>query len=73
MDKIADAIAKLDIAQLVILIGAMWLFYFRLNGKIERLGEKVSDIDKRLYSVERMMHMKECCMIKDDRQIKKAE
>lgn len=73
MDRIADAIANLDIAQLVILIGAMWVFYSRLNGKIEKLDDKVADIDKRLFSVERMMHMKECCVIKDDSHLRKAE
>lgn len=84
MEQIVDAIEKLDIAQVVILLSALWFFYRRLDAKIEKLDtklsskidkidEKVADIDKRLFSVERMMHMKECCMIQDTNKMKKAE
>lgn len=45
----------------------------KLEIKIDRLDVKVNDFDKRLIAVEIMMRMKECCMIQDDSQLRKAE
>lgn len=44
-----------------------------LRQDINKMGDKLNDIDKRIFAIETMMHMKDCCMLKDDRQIKKAE
>lgn len=44
-----------------------------LSKKIEKLDEKVTDIDRRLCRLEGAFASKDCCMIKDDRQIRKAE
>ena len=45
----------------------------KLCSRIEKLEEKVINIDKRFFAIETMLHMKDCCMLKDDRPNKKAE
>jgi hypothetical protein len=67
MPEFSQIIAKLDFVNLAAIAGMMWFFYSRLNDKIEKLDVKVTDIDKRLFAVETMLHMKDCCMLKDDR------
>lgn len=44
-----------------------------IEKRLDKLDEKVTDIDKRVFAIETMLHMKDCCMLKDERQIKKAE
>lgn len=44
-----------------------------LTMRIEKLDEKVTDIDRRLCRLEGAFASKDCCLIKDDRQLKKAE
>lgn len=45
----------------------------KLTGQIGKLDEKVTDIDRRLCRLEGAFASKDCCMIKDDRHLKKAE
>ena len=109
MHEIANAAANLDIAQLVILIGAMWVFYKRIDKKFDLVDKKFDLIDKRfenlnekvdskfenlnekvdsklenlnenikelrtsLNRMEGAFYSKECCMLKDERQIKKVD
>ena len=56
--KLSDRIDKLDT---------------KISDRIDKLDIKVTDIDKRVFAIETMLHMKDCCMLKDDRQLKKAE
>lgn len=44
-----------------------------LSNKIDKLSDKIDDIDKRLCRLEGAFSSKECCMIKDDRKLSKAE
>lgn len=44
-----------------------------LSQKIEKLDEKLTDVDRRLCRLEGAFAFKDCCMIKDDRQSRKAE
>lgn len=44
-----------------------------LSQKIEKLDEKLTDVDRRLCRLEGAFASKDCCMIKDDRQSRKAE
>ena len=44
-----------------------------LSAQIGKLDEKVTDVDRRLCRLEGAFSSKDCCMIKDDRQIRKAE
>lgn len=41
--------------------------------KIDKLDEKVTDIDRRLCRLEGAFSSKECCRIQDERQMKKVE
>ena len=45
----------------------------RLENKIESVQHTMNDIDKRLYGVEMVLHMKDCCVLKQDQNLKKAE
>lgn len=45
----------------------------KLTNRIDKLDEKLTDVDRRLCRLEGAFSSKDCCMIKDDRQIKKAE
>ena len=44
-----------------------------LSSKIEKLDEKVTDVDRRLCRLEGAFSSKDCCMIKDSSQVRKAE
>jgi len=44
-----------------------------VNSKVDKLSETVTDIDRRLCRLEGAFSSKDCCMIKDDKQAKKAE
>ena len=66
MDKKIDALQveiKSDMAQLE----------SRLTIKIDKLDEKVTDVDRRLCRLEGAFSAKDCCAIKDDRHLRKAE
>jgi hypothetical protein len=73
---------------IIAVFGAMWASMLRrfdamdkkftekfeiLEKKIEKLDEKVTDIDRRVCRLEGAFNNKECCMIKDPSQLKKAE
>jgi hypothetical protein len=45
----------------------------KLTNRIDKLDEKLTDVDRRLCRLEGAFASKDCCMIKDDRQLKKAE
>lgn len=82
-ELILEFIKTLDIGQLVAMSGVGWFFYSRLGKRFddrfdrlekrtEKIEEKVIDIDKRLFAVETMLHMKDCCMLKEERHHKVA-
>lgn len=63
-----------------VIFGLMLVMWHSLNGRIDKLDsridkldEKVTDIDRRLCRIEGSLMSKDCCMLKDDRQQKKAE
>ena len=45
----------------------------KIESRIDKVGDDVKDIDRRLCRIEGSMASKDCCMLKDDRQLKKAE
>lgn len=51
----------------------MLLIWNNLSTRLEKLDEKVIDMDRRLCRLEGAFSSKECCMIKDDQHLKKAE
>jgi len=44
-----------------------------LNYRIDKVDEKLTDIDRRLCRLEGAFSSKDCCMIKDDSKIRRAE
>ncbi len=45
----------------------------KVDQRFDRLDEKVTDIDRRLCRLEGAFASKDCCMIKDERQMKRVE
>jgi len=45
----------------------------KIESQLDCLKNDMNQLDKRVFAIETMMRMKECCMIKDDRQIKKVQ
>lgn len=62
-------------------LGGIFLFLWNnLSKRIDDQGKKIddiilkiSDMDKRLYGIETVLHMKDCCVLKQDQNFKKAE
>jgi hypothetical protein len=44
-----------------------------LSQKIDKLDEKLTDVDRRLCRLEGAFASKDCCMIKDDRHLRKTQ
>lgn len=64
----------LQTAFLSALLGVIWSKITRIEDRLGKIDEKVNDIDKRVFGIEAMMHMKDCCALKDDRsQSRRAE
>lgn len=45
----------------------------KMDERFDKMDEKITDIDRRLCRLEGAFASKDCCMIKDDRQLRKAE
>lgn len=45
----------------------------RLEKKMDKFDEKLTDIDRRLCRMEGAFSSKDCCILKEDKQIRKAE
>lgn len=91
MEPYMELLKQVNIAQIFLILGGIWIFYNRLDKKIEKLDEKlcgrIDKVEGKLEKVENritllehdmveiktILRMKECCMIKDDSQVKKAE
>lgn len=62
-------------------LGTVFLFLWNnlskkideLSKKMEEMNLKISEIDKRLYGIETVLHMKDCCILKQDQHLKKVE
>jgi predicted nucleic acid-binding Zn-ribbon protein len=60
-DKINDRFEKVDAR------------FEKVDARFEKIEITLNDIDKRVFGIETMLHMKDCCILKSDQQIKKAE
>lgn len=56
-----------------IIFGLLILMWNSIDKRIDKLDEKVTDIDRRLCHLQGAFSQKECCMIKDTGNIKVAE
>lgn len=84
MDIPVESMSALSKETLIAMLSMFVFFYWLISRKIDkfesrcedrfnRLESKVTDIDQRLCRLEGAFMNKDCCMIKDDRQMKKAE
>ncbi len=55
-------------------------FNARLDSKIDPiqhsiidLDKRLNELDKRLYGIETVLHMKDCCVLKQDQNLKQAQ
>lgn len=59
------------------ILGFIFAFIWNHISKIEKNGvetnNKIAEIDKRLYGIETVLHMKDCCILKHDQNVRKAE
>jgi len=60
----------LQTAFLTAVIGFVWN---NLSKRMEKIEDRMTRIETDLVEVKTVLRMKECCMISDDRQTKKAE
>jgi len=79
MEKL-DLILWIISGGFAITFGLMLVMWNGLNNRIDKLDlrmdkfdEKLTDIDRRLCRLEGAFASKDCCMIKDDKYIRKAE
>lgn len=45
----------------------------KMTVRIDQMQHSINEIDKRLYGVETVLHMKDCCVLKQDQDLKKTE
>lgn len=45
----------------------------KIDSRIDKLDEKITDIDRRICRLEGAFSAKECCVIKQDQDLRKAE
>lgn len=53
--------------------GLMLVMWHSLNQRIDKLDEKLTDVDRRLCRLEGAFSSKDCCIIKEERHQRKAE
>lgn len=86
--QIAMWLVGIQTTIIIALLGSLWASMIRrfeaidkkftdkndgLEKKIDKLDEKLTDIDRRVCRMEGAFQNKDCCMIKDSTQLKKAE
>ncbi len=68
-----QTLQKFDPINLIVIGFMIWIFYNKLDKKISKIAEEIKDIDRRLCRLEGAFSSKECCMLQDEKQLKKAE
>lgn len=87
-DLVTEFLKNINISQLIAIGGMFWFFYNRLNEKIEKserelnqelgaridkLGDKVEDVDRRLCRIEGSLATQGHCLFNQTHQEKRAE
>lgn len=65
--RLAQVVMWLIGCQTVIIGTALGIIW----AKICKMDDKITHIDKDVFGIKTMIHMQDCCMLKDDRQNKK--
>ena len=45
----------------------------KADSKDQSIQNSMNELDKRLYGIETVLHMKDCCVLKQDQNLRKAE
>lgn len=79
-DSIIQILTQLNISQLIAIGAMIWIFYNRLDKKIdklaekvEKLNEKVEDIDRRLCRIEGSLSTQGHCLFSQNKPDQKAQ
>ena len=87
MDIPVEFLSKLDVPNLLAMAAMLWVMNKRLDKKFEKIDQRFEKVDQRFEKIENrlsliendiieiktVLRLKECCMIKDSSQMKKAE
>ena len=68
-----EFLKDLNIGNLVAIGVMFWFFYRRLDCKLEKLSEKVEDVDKRLCRIEGSLSIHGHCLFNQNHSEKKAQ
>lgn len=64
--RVAQVMMWLIGIQTVLIMASLGFIWNNLSKRLDKLELKVDSMDKRLVAVETILHMKECCMLKDE-------
>jgi hypothetical protein len=77
MEQIVELLKEINIAQVFVVLAGVWVFYNRLDNKIEKnhekLSSKIEDIDRRLCRIEGSLSTYGHCLLSQSSYEKKAE
>lgn len=80
MEQFVELLKEVNIVQIFVLLGAFWMFYRRLdekidktNERIEKLSEKVEDVDRRLCRIEGSLQTHGHCLFNQSKPEQKAQ
>lgn len=72
MDQFIELLKEINIVQIIILFIGAWFFYNRLDAKIDKLGEKIEDVDRRLCRIEGSLASSGHCLFSQSKPEQKA-
>ncbi len=84
MDQLIQILSNAEWTTILAVAGMLWIFNGHLSKKFDKmeqkfetrfdkLEEKVMDIDRRLCRLEGAFSSKDCCVLKNDQNLRKAE
>lgn len=80
MDQLIPIFAKFDVVNLIALVVLLWILKSHLDKKFVKIDEEfksvrdeIKELRTSLNRMEGAFYSKDCCMLKEDKQNKKAE
>jgi hypothetical protein len=80
MDLPTEFLSKMNVENILVMAAMLWFMNSRIDKKFEKIEIRLEKIENRLcllendmIEVKTILRLKECCMIKDESQLKKAE
>jgi hypothetical protein len=71
--NINEIILTVVIAGFAFNFALMYIIWQNLTTRLDKSEARIADIEKRLIVIETMLHMKDCCLLKNDNLNRKAE